>query len=275
MTGIERRRPAIFIGSSAEQYSVANAIQVLLDFEYEPAVWSQDIFRPSSYAVIDLIRATRLYDFAVFVFAPDDIVVKRGDEAFAVRDNVIFELGVFMGALFPERCFIVVPRGNEKLRLPTDLLGFTPLTYRHDRHDANILAAVGPACFQIKREVDRLFPRPTAMVEPLSAEAFISEWNGSELSAAREALRELPLDHYGEEAQAIRPSLKRVFRFLEDMATAVMAGQADEGKLRQTFERPVASLWPHFFTLLAPPNQADEWWEKRPAKLAEIYTRWT
>jgi hypothetical protein len=275
MTGLERRRPAIFIGSSAEQLGVANAIQVLLDFEYEPKVWSQDIFRPSSYAVIDLINSTRSYDFAVFVFAPDDMIVKRGSEELAVRDNVIFELGVFMGALFPERCFIVVPRGNEKLRLPTDLLGFTPLTYRHDRQDANILAAVGPACFQIKREMDRLFPQPPTMPEPLSAEAFINDWNGPELSAARKAIQELPLDHYSEEALVIRPSLKRVFRFLEDMATAVIAGQVDEGKLRHAFETPVASLWPHFFTLLAPPNQADEWWQKRPPKLAEIYARWT
>ena len=179
-----------------------------------------------------------------------------------------------MGALFPERCFVVVPRGNEKLRLPTDLLGFAPLTYRHDRTDANILAAVGPACFQIKREVDRLFVRPTPLPEPLSAEAFINEWNGPELTAARKAIRELPLDHYSDEAQAVRPSLKRVFRFLEDMATAIMAGQVDEDELRQAFRKPVANLWPHFFVLLAPPNQAAEWWEKRPPNLAELHGRW-
>ena len=275
MTFVERRRPAIFIGSSSEQLPVANAIQFLLDFEYEPTVWSQDIFRPSSYALIDLVKATRSFDFSIFVFAPDDVIIKRGSEALAVRDNVIFELGLFIGALLPERCFIVVPRGSERLQLPTDLLGFSPLTYRSDRQDANLAAAVGPACFQMKNEIDRIFRPPTIVHEKRMAQTFISEWNGPELSAAREAIRELPLDHYSEEAAQVRPSLKRLFRFLEDMAAAIIDGQASERELRPTFEKPVRDLWFHFYTLLAPPNQADEWWEKRPPKLADLYERWS
>lgn len=275
MRGVERQRPAIFIGSSAEQLAVANAIQVLLDFEYEPTVWSQDIFRPSSYALIDLVRATRSFDFAVFVFAPDDVVILRGSERHAVRDNVIFELGLFMGALYPERCFVVVPRSNEELRLPTDLLGFAPLTYRADRRDANVLAAVGPACFHIRSEIDRLFQPARTEPESLTARVFVEAWNGPELKAARETIRELPLDHHSDEAQLARPALKRVFRLLEDLASAIADGQVSEGELRKTFEGPVRELWPHFYTLLAPPNQADEWWEKSPPKLAELYARWS
>jgi hypothetical protein len=281
------RRPSIFIGSSTEQLPVANAVQENLDFEYEPTVWSQDIFRPSNFALIDLIRATRSYDFATFVFVPDDVTHRRGKEVLTVRDNVIFELGMFMGALQPERCFIIVPRGHENLRLPTDLLGFSPLTYRPDRSDENLLAAVGPACNQIRRAVNRLFPidqdsRVVGRVENevatkprVSADTFIGEWNGPELKAAREAMRELPLDHYSEEAQQIRPYLKRIFRFLEDMSAVVLEGRSDENKLRPTFEKPVLILWPHFFTLLAPPNQASEWWETRLPKLAKLYARWS
>ena len=63
MSGLVRRL-SIFIGSSTEQLPVANAIQETLDCEYEPTVWSQDIFKPSSFALSDLVRATRCYDFA-------------------------------------------------------------------------------------------------------------------------------------------------------------------------------------------------------------------
>jgi hypothetical protein len=291
MIKIAVRRPSIFIGSSAEQHSVASAVQFNLDVEYEPTVWSQDIFQPSSYALIDLVCAAGSYNFAIFVFAPDDIVLKRGSEAPAVRDNVIFELGLFMGALQPERCFIVIPRGGEKLRLPTDLLGFAPLTYRPDRGDRNLVAAVGPACFQIKCAIDRQFSfrssrkpkkskrgkataKEQAMVDR-NPESLIAEWNGPDLTAAREAIRELPLDHYSEEAQRVRPYLKRLFRFLDEMAAAVLDGRIDEVQLRPALERAVLVLWPHFYTLLAPPNQADEWWETRPPKLAELHARWS
>lgn len=109
----------------------------------------------------------------------------------------------------------------------------------------------------------------------ISADVFTNEWEEPELKAARDAIRELPLDHYSEEAQQVRPFLKRIFRFLEDMSAAILGGRSDESKLRQTFERPVLVLWPHFFTLLAPPNQASEWWETRLPKLAELYARWS
>jgi hypothetical protein len=194
-----------------------------------------------------------------------------------------------MGALHPERCFIVVPRGDGKLELPTDLLGFAPLTYRPDRSDGNLRSAVGPACSQMKRAIGRLFPSDKAdewkswrthdsesAAKPrVSMESLTAEWEGKELSAARKAIRELPLDHYSDEAQQARPHLKRVFRFLDEMAAAALDGDVDEKQLRSTFEKPVLFLWPHFFTLLAPPNQAAEWWETRPPKLAELFRRWS
>ena len=52
-----------------------------------------------------------------------------------VRDNVLFEAGVFMGALGPERTILLWPsaRGSEKLRLPTDLEGLLREIYTPPR----------------------------------------------------------------------------------------------------------------------------------------------
>ena len=60
-----------------------------------------------------------------------------------VRDNVIFEFGLFIGKLGPEPVFFVIPRGEE-LHLPSDLLGLTPLTFDPHRTDHNLRAALGP-----------------------------------------------------------------------------------------------------------------------------------
>lgn len=42
---------------------------------------------------------------------------------------MVFELGLFMGALSRDRTFVVVPHGVD-LKIPTDLLGMTTLRYK-------------------------------------------------------------------------------------------------------------------------------------------------
>ncbi|MFS1985958.1 TIR domain-containing protein [Vibrio breoganii] len=39
------------------------------------------------------------FDAAIFVLSPDDVVKIRGTEQTVTRDNVVFELGMFIGRL--------------------------------------------------------------------------------------------------------------------------------------------------------------------------------
>jgi predicted nucleotide-binding protein len=69
------------------------------------------------------------------------------------RDNVVFELGLFIGALGRRRVFVVIPRGAE-IKIPTDLLGLTPISYAPG--DAVDLAArLGPVCTEIRDVVSQ------------------------------------------------------------------------------------------------------------------------
>lgn len=152
-------QPHIFIGSSVEGLDVGRAIQN--EFAHDRFVvrpWASSVFE-ASVNTIDALQAEAAFvDFAVLVLKPDDILELRGTRIAAPRDNVIFELGLFMGTLGKHRTFMVHPQGVD-LRIPTDLLGVTPLTYGIYHSPAELAARVGPVCNQIRALVNAAGPR--------------------------------------------------------------------------------------------------------------------
>jgi Predicted nucleotide-binding protein containing TIR-like domain len=185
-------KPAVFVGSSSESLDVAYALQENLEHAAEVTVWTQGIFELSKYTLDSLMDALDASDFGVFVFAPNDISVVRGEQWSAVRDNVVFELGLFSGRLGRERNFILVPRGTEEqLRLPTDLLGLTPALYDATRQDGNLRAALGPSTTKITKSLSKLgklprsagatYPDAPAQVQYSESDklAILTSWMGS------------------------------------------------------------------------------------------------
>jgi hypothetical protein len=94
------------------------------------------------------------HDFAILVLTPDDVTESRGDSEKSPRDNVLFELGLFMGRLGRERTFIVCDRST-KLRLPSDLAGISFITYDGRRMADAPTSAVRGACLRINRIIKR------------------------------------------------------------------------------------------------------------------------
>ncbi|MGN2670950.1 TIR domain-containing protein [Aliivibrio fischeri] len=148
-----KEKPSIFIASSVEGLKYAKGIQENLYHSAYCTPWSQGFFDLSQSTVDAFITKMDDFDFAIFVFSPDDITFIRSQEVKTARDNVIFELGLFIGKLGKERCFIVKPRDLE-MHIPTDLLGLTPATY--DNNHPNLVASLGVACTQIERSIECL-----------------------------------------------------------------------------------------------------------------------
>jgi O-acetyl-ADP-ribose deacetylase (regulator of RNase III) len=143
-------RPRIFVGSSREAIDVCRAIQEELDDDFDVTVWDQDIFRLSYGALDSLLDALDSCDCGVFVLTPDDLTERRGESSPTARDNVIFELGMFIGRLGRDRTFMLIP-ATSTVRLPSDLIGLTAARYDADRFDSGQRrAAVGPACTKIR-----------------------------------------------------------------------------------------------------------------------------
>ena len=149
----------VFLGSAAENLAIPRAIQTGLS--HDPliaAVWTDGVFRSSRVLIESLAEAVKVSDFAVLTFSPDDRVYSREAETDSPRDNVVFELGLFMGALSRDRVFIVKPRRVD-IKMPSDLLGITFIEYDPDGGTTTLPARLGPVCSVIRDEVLRMGPK--------------------------------------------------------------------------------------------------------------------
>jgi hypothetical protein len=98
----------------------------------------------------NLLRLANTYDFAILVFTPDDSTTSRGKRNLGPRDNVLFEHGLFMGRLGPNRAFIICEEG---VKMPSDFAGISITTYR-SREDGNLTSAVSDACNLVREAIN-------------------------------------------------------------------------------------------------------------------------
>jgi hypothetical protein len=150
-------RPRMFIGSSAEGLKVARAVAEQLRHELEITTWSSGHFGLGGGTLETLLDKAHEFDFATLVLTPDDMVTSRDIEAESPRDNVIFEAGLFMGVLGRRRTFIVFD-SDKPIKLPSDLAGISVATFKGNRSDNNVVAAVDEACHPIRAAVEEQGP---------------------------------------------------------------------------------------------------------------------
>lgn len=145
-------RPEVFIGCSVEGLRVAKVLQVALAHSARPVIWHQGVFGLSRGTLESLVAQVNRFRYAILVLTPDDLVVKRGEATPVARDNVLFELGLFMGALGREHTFIVC---DSSVSLPSDLAGITPAKYELTE-PTNIVSDLGPVCTKLEIEMGLL-----------------------------------------------------------------------------------------------------------------------
>lgn len=125
-------KPRIFLGSSGKQEKLLQALTRGLEDIAQVEPWTT-LFFPGTSTLERLLELTREVDFAAFVFAQDDWTAVNTEGApptgagqASPRDNVVFEAGLFGGALGMHRVFILHANGA---KLPSDLLGLTCIRY--------------------------------------------------------------------------------------------------------------------------------------------------
>lgn len=128
-----------FVAAPTSVHGTAHEIRTILSAEgFHVDVWEEGAFRGGQYSIENLERKLDQSDIGVVIAEPG-----------TGHDNVIFELGFFMGRLGRNRTFLVEPR-SEQINLPHELAGVNTITYQDgnllqaSRHLASAAAELGP-----------------------------------------------------------------------------------------------------------------------------------
>ncbi|AQY21025.1 nucleotide-binding protein [Riemerella anatipestifer] len=153
------RKKRIFIGSSSEELDLASAAKSILELEkeFEVTIWNEDVwekavFRLNNSYLNDLIRATLQFDFGILIGTKDDKVVYRGNEELQPRDNILFELGLFIGRLGLNNCAFLI---DKDIKLLSDIKGISLARFNRD-DSSSFTKAITQVKDLFKNQVDSI-----------------------------------------------------------------------------------------------------------------------
>jgi hypothetical protein len=163
-------KPTVFIGSSTEQLATAHALAERLRAFANPTVWDNAEFELNESIFDGLLKAAQVTDYAVFVFDPDDVTRIRNVDSRTVRDNVLFEFGLFIGRMGKGRTFWISARAGEGHHIPTDLIGITHLSFTRPKvhQHESLVSALGEASERLRGVIERQGRRDDRAVEELN-----------------------------------------------------------------------------------------------------------
>jgi CAP12/Pycsar effector protein, TIR domain len=134
----ERTKPCVFVGSSSECAKYGVAMKKILEEEGTLSVtYGKDLFGSAGAGTaIEIISkaAEEKFNFAVFILSPDDVRTLRGESSKVPRDNVIFEMGLFIGSLGRD-CVFLITSDKRDAKLPGDMGGVNVETWIDDEEN--------------------------------------------------------------------------------------------------------------------------------------------
>jgi len=155
--------PKVFVGSSSEAKDIANAFCRALSDTATLIPWWQSSTFETMHATLDGLRkAADEYDFGLFILTPDDEIESKGKRGKSARDNVLFELGLFLGTLGPDRTFAVMQDTHseeKRVKVPSDLAGVTIPRFTN-RNEDDLIASVNSVAHQFRRVIRKQGRKP-------------------------------------------------------------------------------------------------------------------
>jgi hypothetical protein len=141
-------KPSLFIGSSSEGLPAAEEVKKQLAKVADIVMWNDGtVFQKNKSYLESLVNANMMFDFAVYIFTPDDDLKTRKKNVKTMRDNVLFEMGFSLGRLGINRSYIIT---EETVNIPSDLHGISISKFKKPGNK-NYKDAVKKACLEIKQ----------------------------------------------------------------------------------------------------------------------------
>lgn len=157
LIGARREKIRVFIISSKEALAIAHEVKAFFEHDDDifVEIWSEGTFRIAHYTIDDLAQKVEDSDIAVAIAHGDDQATIREHSWPIPRDNVTFELGLFMGRLGRLRAVLMEPR-EDKVKLPSDLTGITTITYKTPSKGETWRAVLGTACHRLREHIRQM-----------------------------------------------------------------------------------------------------------------------
>ena len=139
----------VFIGSSSEGAKIADEIRDKINKELgdwlECETWKDGgVFSLNRGTLESLVKASRKYDYGIMLASKDDVLIKRYKVFSTMRDNVLFEMGLYLGSLGLQRAFLIT---HDKTALPSDFNGVTVVKY----NDKNLKGKIDDIIKELKK----------------------------------------------------------------------------------------------------------------------------
>lgn len=142
-------KPRIFIGSSTEGLDVAEYVKAYLSEIATCYVWTDNIFKLNKSFFETLIKEPCFFDFGILIATKDDYLRSRKKLFKSVRDNVIFEFGLFLGGQGSKRAIMICEKGT---KLPSDLLGISIPSFIRSKEISESSSLI-KILYEIKEEI--------------------------------------------------------------------------------------------------------------------------
>lgn len=167
--------PNVFIMSSGKAGHMPGALAQALGAggRIDASTWQTDgIFRAGESFIDTLRRTTVQYDFGISILTPDDESSVRTKDVLEPRDNVMFELGLFLGSRGSRRALpLVVEVDGAKPSLPTDIAGMKYPTLRIGKDElkrtkAELLPIIAKIADDLALRILDLYAAPEITILP-------------------------------------------------------------------------------------------------------------
>jgi Predicted nucleotide-binding protein containing TIR-like domain len=219
-------RPSeVFIASSGRAKTLAQTLAVFLSSFPEITVkpWSVDSFHAGNPFLEDLIKAAKRASFAIVLFTRDDKVIQSKNKDSLLldvpRDNCIFELGLFIGALGmdPKRCFVV--GSIDENAMPSDLKGYTYIDFDEDGKDLSDYGVcremMQPISLQLVDRINQIGPYLRPVIPTLSLDELIKLESSEYISRDSEIIvhAEKPIETKYRYAERVLYNMRRGIKY--------------------------------------------------------------
>jgi predicted nucleotide-binding protein len=147
-------KPKVFIASSSKALPYATAVKGHISDVCNVYVWRDVPNYPYKTITDWILNLAEKYDFGIFIFSNDDKIALNKKQYPVVRDNVLFELGLFSGRLGFDRCTVLKPN-IENFHLPSDINGILETKFDQPDAEEDITSELRVPCEKIKLDIKR------------------------------------------------------------------------------------------------------------------------